>query len=1171
MSVLGVHDGVALRFKKKAGTLDAIEMGRFGRSFELLEEFSAAPEPLGESLPYLPLENSLDMSDARYRGLDPYSGRQAQQTLPGGRRTISILQGQTVLAAGPADAVLARAHMDISLAAPLTWRLRLSGEAEWEVDDSGAEAYLGKGCSVRVSSTGALAIEDNGHVLSSELPAGPSTVEMWVEALPQLQAAPAIIVCAGSQVWEAAIVASAVGSVEGAYIPLLDLDLPPAGVEEIQQANNRLQEMSGQIAQLEEQMNSVAQEGAQAAGGIILPGARSAEQSIEQLSQQREAILNELEPVQRQVLDYATWSRRTAVLSRLIASLTSGSKESPVVLVLSPYPVELVAGWAANADTVGLFPDTSRQALAEWLPALQQTGAESVETVFWKDAQDLATRVWRRVHGVGEPQFFTIPDDPAFYPVGLLDALRRGRALLPRGRAGAQVNLEQIQDTLNQGNTSDHAVIVEADRSVSALVGVLYAHHTGARLFVNPTPRAAESFDGLRQITENVQKEQLAAMAANAYRYIGEHRKAFMQSPGADPQLKQIAAGLSILELPVAVPSPYSDQQFVQSLTTYLTAQQAGAQQGYRYDDTEWSKDLAALEAQVTAGVSEYVRNAVAGIQRLTVFTSGMPYSLTTGWEGKTIGLVLRDLAAGLILRNVAQAGAGRPSQALTLVLDPGLQPRPAPDAPELVDRTITLRSQNASLANLALLTTAVPLDGLVLHTQGNLDTIILADARNRLLEVHTSELGSQVRLNSSPLVVYTAPLAWLGLGVTLIEQGASGFVGALWPIEGTAAEDATRAVLSSTLVKGKNPAEALAKLPSYDTRSSRAFVYLGTADAWPAVESNPQQGMPVLYGAVARLATSGRGPMATLVHDRMRALAAEPAATDPALAAELIMLDADYQMRLSARTRERPAQDAIDKVQQNTEMLAKMRLPEGYRRELQIALWARSAALELAAQNFERAQELFTQVREARHNAGETAAEIDTAYLLSVVEERQRHWAQARQILLEVQPQLAAVGNAVGLVMVSTGLAYVSLPLAMYPDVLGHLKMATQASLELGIQVLSETLVQTLEIGKVMAQIGAYGDLVTIADTLSSLVSNDTHLPVVDRTAIAGVLDLLGETAAVLQANLPAEEREAKLAALVEKAQSNELARSLSMDTWILSAGAKPSAEAGSEPEPQP
>ena len=36
----------------------------------------------------------------------------------------------------------------------------------------------------------------------------------------------------------------------------------------------------------------------------------------------------------------------------------------------------------------------------------------------------------------------------------------------------------------------------------------------------------------------------------------------------------------------------------------------------------------------------------------------------------------------------------------------------------------------------------------------------------------------------------------------------------------------------------------------------------------------------------------------------------------------------------------------------------------------------------------------------------------------------------------------------------------------------------------------------------------------------------------------------------------LPAEEREAKLAELVEKAQANDLARSLGMDAWILGAG---------------
>ena len=105
MTFLGLRDGVRLQFD--GGVLSGIDMSRFDRTFELHEEFAAAPGPLGEPLPYLPLEASLDISEAHYRGLDPYSGFQVHQSLAVGQRTISILQGQTIVSSGLLDPLLA--------------------------------------------------------------------------------------------------------------------------------------------------------------------------------------------------------------------------------------------------------------------------------------------------------------------------------------------------------------------------------------------------------------------------------------------------------------------------------------------------------------------------------------------------------------------------------------------------------------------------------------------------------------------------------------------------------------------------------------------------------------------------------------------------------------------------------------------------------------------------------------------------------------------------------------------------------------------------------------------------------------------------------------------------------------------------------------------------------
>ena len=107
---------------------------------------------------------------------------------------------------------------------------------------------------------------------------------------PPLPFAPAVIICTPLQMREAAVAASAIGSADRAYIPMLDLDLPPISAEDFQAANQRLTAVSQELGEIEQKITTTAQQGAQAASGIILPGARSVEQSIEQLEQQREKL-----------------------------------------------------------------------------------------------------------------------------------------------------------------------------------------------------------------------------------------------------------------------------------------------------------------------------------------------------------------------------------------------------------------------------------------------------------------------------------------------------------------------------------------------------------------------------------------------------------------------------------------------------------------------------------------------------------------------------------------------------------------------------------------------------------------------------------------------------------------------------------------------------------------
>lgn len=1159
MVTVGLHDGIGLAFDDE-GKLLSLLVDRFGLSLDVQEELSLSPGPLSAPLPYLPLETGLDMAEARFRGLDPYNGRQAGQTLGAGRRTIFVQQAQSSLSTlGPLEPMVGRARFDYSVTEAMTWRLRVCSACVWAPEESGAfVARLGQGTAARFSSSAATTLEDEGRTLRVDIAAGSAVLELWIESRPPVPMAPTVILCAPDQLREAAVVASAAGVGAQAYVPLVDLSLPPSTQDEFQAANGQLQELAQRLSSIEQEMAQPPQQQT-TSSGLIVPGRASAEQRLQDLDRQRQDIMGQIDPLQQRILAYVAWASRRSLLPRLIEALSAGpEEEAPQVLALTTYPADLIAELAQLAPVTVLLPQSARGGVSAWQKQVAE-GAARPAIAYWKDLEDLAAQVWNRTHDTPAPAFFTIPDDPAFYPLGLVDALRRGRALLPRGRAGEKTNLADIQDKLNATVTSDEAVLIEADGTTAGLVGALYAYHTGARLCVSP-PVSFESVLGrLQTIVDNQQKQTLASLAAGAYRYIGEHRKQFMQKENTDPQLKQLVAGLSILELPSVVPTPYSDNAFVQALSTYLTAQQAGVEQGYRYEDNQWRADLQALTGAVTAAVPEHVRRAADSATHVTAFTSGVPYSLVSGWEGKALGLVLRDAAAFTVLRGLAGAAMTPAAYSLALTVDPGLQTKPAPEAPELSDQTITLRASAASLANLSLLSGLLPLDVLLLHSQGNLDTVILSDSQNRLQEVHAEDLAANLRLPSAPLVVYGAPLAWLTVGASLLSVGASGFVGSLWPVEDSSAESAMRTVLSGVLTKGQSPADALRALPAFDQRTSLAYIYLGLANGHRKEEENKHTDsfLPI-YGAAARLAAVGRPQMGSLVYDRLQIMAAERMQDRPLLRAERILLEADYVTRLHSRVKEKPSREAVDKVWKLQERIEGLNLPEEFKKECQVFIWERTAVLEMAVEEYAHAEELARSVLDVRRANQQERQELGALYLLGLIQEQQRHWSDAHETMIRLRDRALALNDSTALASAATGLAFVSLPLAMYPDIAQHLSMALDMSLALGSQLLSETLTQTLTIARLMAQAGAYNELRNLAQALQAVIARAAGLSDADRQNLGEVFAIMGQTAQALQSTPDAAQREEKLALLVEQAQNNDLARSLGLDAWVLSAGAE-------------
>ena len=124
------------------------------------------------------------------------------------------------------------------------------------------------------------------------------------------------------------------------------------------------------------------------------------------------------------------------------------------------------------------------------------------------------------------------PTTPATSPWACAAPWRLGKPLLPKGRAGDKVNLEQATELANQGATADEAVVVEADGSLASLAAALYADFRNAPLFVHP---AANPQDVVRKLTSHPAEDRERGAGQAVQHRLRLHRRAQDQVP-AGPQ-----------------------------------------------------------------------------------------------------------------------------------------------------------------------------------------------------------------------------------------------------------------------------------------------------------------------------------------------------------------------------------------------------------------------------------------------------------------------------------------------------------------------------------------------------------------------------------------------------------------------------------------------------------
>ncbi|MBM3134671.1 MAG: hypothetical protein FJZ89_05155 [Chloroflexi bacterium] len=1245
-TTVGSPYGITWQFDSQ-GHWTGSRVGRHRKALAAQEELMAgqtplALQPLSLPTPFSPLEESPEMAELRRHGLDPTSGcRVVQQVGAAGTtsRTIELFQGRGDLAdIGGLDVLRARAKVGFVLEQPATWRLAFAG-ATAQQDAEAIVVRWPDRTLVRLVAAQPMRVAETaeGAAITIDLPQGGAIVEVFVQSQPVYAVSDTVVIGLPQQMPEAAVVATCLARPGGPHLPVLDLPMPPYDPATFEADNAQLVQTSRQLAEIEAQL---AQAAGAAAGPVpselVWPGAPDTRQRrLEELLQRRESLAQEMAPLQDKALAFATWQRRWERFARLVAALAPlGGEESAGaatpdqsrqrLVLLYPYPAGLLAVLPAPAEKIFFLPEELRPRLAEWEKNLAQvlSGAAIPTTIYYRHLEDLAHKAWERLADRPFAGLFTIPDDPRFYPLGVVDALRRGRALLPKGRASDKLNLAEIQDRLNEGASRQEAsrqvdkgqvaseekgvgeaVIVEADGSMDSLVGALYAAQTGAALYVNPAPDpsglspSGRSLDAvarkLEEIQSNLDKEEIARLGANAYRYIGEHRAKFLQDPQADPRLKEQVATLSILELPQAVPTPYSLPAFNQAMLDYLAARQQQVSTTFRYDEALRQQDLIALEELVTSRVDGHLRKRLLQVTRLTVFTRGLPYTFVQGWGHKAIGHVIAE-AELLVLRQVMGEAVARPPLSLVLDFDPGFFLPATPEADQRLEqsgaRLLRLRGREASATSLRFYPQALPVAALLLNTHGDEQSLLVLDEAQGRLGVPLRQ--EQVELDDDfrwwPFVVSRVPMSWVGMGPACLRAGAQGYVAPLWSVpNGTAREVAAQ--FAERVLRGDVASEALAAIQSPDA-AQRAFVFIGLASSRFDVTAPPEAwlaSLDLLAAAVNRLAEVGLFIAAWRVHDLAQRIASAQRVAGLAEVA-LLLRAADSSLRSAPPNNPRPAEEARQRCREALARLEALPADTPGRAAWHALAWERLADVEATAFNdwsaaiahyqdclaaYQRLGDAGAAARVAfslglaQHLAGQTDAALlrldearrryaalgdaqgvaESQYQIAVVHARREDWPQAEAYLLESARRFGDLGDALESMVAWRDLASIETELGKTGEGFRYLAQALNLSLSLGPLVWPTTVVHSLEVAQRALAKGAASEVLAGAQTLAAVVAGSRALLPPEREALSKVYAALQTLA---------EARSPELAE-PQRSQRAETARALAREADAATGGA--------------
>ena len=256
---------------------------------------------------------------------------------------------------------------------------------------------------------------------------------------------------------------------------------------------------------------------------------------------------------------------------------------------------------------------------------------------------------------------------------------------------------------------------------------------------------------------------------------------------------------------------------------------------------TDYATAIASYRTSLSQQVTQLIPPWLAACEprEILAFTRGFPYSLVKGKNGLwgltiAIGHLPGAHAHRLLFKGLYRSTQTYPPFSVTLVCDSLTQGNNATEATafferltKTVSRPMVLEERCANRKMLSELSSRLPVDLIILICHGEGEDIFLDDGPMSSTEINC------LQLKAGPVVLNNSCSSWSTTGPAFLQAGASAYIGTLWPITQTAAEQmsitcAHAITENSELEVGDILQQVIAELAKQDMDDASAYFLVG-------------------------------------------------------------------------------------------------------------------------------------------------------------------------------------------------------------------------------------------------------------------------------------------------------------------------------------------------------